>query len=251
MRASLIITAALLAFASRTSAETSSHQHWAYEGHDGPSHWANLDPGYHVCGTGHRQSPIDIHRKAATPKDLPALVFDYRPAPLDIVDNGHTVQVNYAPGSALLIGGKRYELIQFHFHHPAEEAIDGKHFEMVAHLVHRDSAGELAVVAVPLKEGHENALIAALWSNLPKEGDHEPAHAKIDINAGDLVPADHSYYAYSGSLTTPPCSEGVRWSVLEKPMEVSKAQIATFAKRYPDDARPVQSLNGRDVFVSK
>jgi len=232
-------------------AETGTHHHWSYRGHNGPPHWAELDPAYRACGAGDRQSPIDIRRKDAKAKVLPPLVFNYRASPLAIIDNGHTVQVNYAPGSALVIGGRRYELVQFHFHHPAEEAFDGKRFEMVVHLVHKDSAGQLAVVAIPLKLGHENPLIRALWANLPKEGDHEPAQRKIAINAEDLIPMDHHYYAYSGSLTTPPCSEGVRWSVLRTPVEVSKAQIAAFAKRYPDDARPLQQLNGREVLVSR
>lgn len=249
MRTTLIVVAALAGVPA--AAEPGAHGHWSYSGHQGPSHWAELDPAYRACEAGHQQSPIDIRRKEATPEKLPPLEFQYRASPLDIVDNGHTVQVNYAPGSALLIGGTRYELVQFHFHHPAEEAFDGKRFEMVAHLVHKDSKGELAVVAIPLKEGRENPLIAALWKNLPKKGDHSEAHSKAAINVAELIPPDHQYYAYSGSLTTPPCSEGVRWSVLESPMEVSKAQIAAFAERYPNDARPVQKLNGRKVLVSK
>jgi carbonic anhydrase len=251
MRASLIVAAALVAIAPRTAAETAHRGHWTYEGPDGPSHWAQLDPAYRACEAGHRQSPIDIHRKEASPKDLPPLLFEYHASPLDIVDNGHTVQVNYAPGSALVIGGARYELVQFHFHHPAEESFDGKRFDLVAHLVHRNAKGELAVVAIPLKEGRQNPLIAALWSNLPKKGDHSEEHSKIAINVAELIPADHHYYAFSGSLTTPPCSEGVRWSVLEAPMEVSKAQIEAFADRYPNNARPVQKLKGREVLVSK
>ncbi len=251
MRASLIVAAVLVATAPRTAAETAHHAHWAYEGRDGPSHWAQLDLAYRVCEAGHRQSPIDIHRKDAAAERLPALLFQYHSTPLDIVDNGHTVQVNYAPGSALLIGGTRYELVQFHFHHPAEEAFEGKRFDMVAHLVHKNAKGEFAVVAIPLKEGRENPLISALWSSLPKKGDHAEAHSKTAINVGELVPADHHYYAFSGSLTTPPCSEGVRWSVLETPMEISKAQIAAFAARYPNNARPLQALNGRQLLVSK
>ena len=251
MRSSLIATVALIAIASPIPAESGPHGHWAYSGHDGPSHWAELDHAYRMCEAGHRQSPIDINRKDATPEKLPPLVFEYRASPLDIVDNGHTVQVNYAAGSALLIGGKRYQLIQFHFHHPAEEAFDGKRYDMVAHLVHKDAKGELAVVAIPLKEGRENPLIAVLWKSLPKYGDHAAAHSKAAIDAAQLIPTDHHYFSYSGSLTTPPCSEGVRWSVLKTPMEISKAQIDTFAERYPNDARPVQKLNGRQILVSK
>jgi carbonic anhydrase len=251
MRLSLSIAALLALPGLPALGETGAHHHWAYSGHDGPPHWAEMDQAYRACSAGHSQSPINIHRKDARARALPSLVFDYRPSPLEIIDNGHTVQVNYAPGSALIIGGRRYELVQFHFHHPAEEAFDGRHFDMVVHLVHKDSEGQLAVVAIPLKSGHDNPLIKALWTNLPKEGDHQTAHSKIAINAEDLIPMDHHYYAYSGSLTTPPCSEGVRWTVLRTPIEVSKAQIAAFAKRYPDDARPLQQLNGREVLVSR
>jgi len=252
MRIPMTIAAAVAAIATQASGEAGQkHHHWSYSGHDGPSHWGQLDSAYRVCETGKGQSPINIETKDVSPADLPPLVFNYRPVPLNIVDNGHTIQVNYEPGSALLVGGKRYELVQFHFHHPSEEVVDGKHFDMVAHLVHRDAAGQLAVVAAPLKVGRENPLLATLWSNLPKQGVHEPQMTKARINAGGLIPADHRYFAFSGSLTTPPCSEGVRWMVLKTPMEISKAQVAAFASRYSNNARPVQRLNGRHVLASK
>jgi carbonic anhydrase len=252
MRTSLLIATAFAAIAARSFAEAgASHHHWSYSGHDGPSHWGQLDAAYRACETGRTQSPIDIETKDVTPTNLPPLAFNYRPVPLSIVDNGHTIQVNYEPGSALLVGGKRYELVQFHFHHPSEEAVNGKRFDMVAHLVHRDAQGQLAVVAVPLKIGRDNPLLATLWSNLPKQGIHEPQVMKASINAGGLLPSDLHYYAFSGSLTTPPCSEGVRWMVLKTPMEISKAQVAAFASRYPNNARPEQRLNGRHVLASK
>lgn len=247
----LAIATVVAAIAVRSSAESEgAHHQWSYSGNEGPSRWGQLDVAYRVCETGKTQAPINIEKKDVSAAKLPQLVFNYRPVPLDIVDNGHSIQVNYAPGSALLVGGKRYELVQFHFHHPSEEEIDGKRFEMVVHLVHRDAAGQLAVVAVLLRVGHENPLLATLWSGLPKPGNHEPQITKAHINAGGLLPSDHSYYAFSGSLTTPPCLEGVRWMVLKTPMEISKAQVATFASRYPDNARPVQRLNGRHVLAS-
>jgi carbonic anhydrase len=247
----LAIATAVAAVAVRSSAEAGgAHHHWSYSGNEGPSRWGQLDSAYRVCETGKTQAPINIEKKDVSTAKLPQLVFNYRPVPLDVIDNGHTIQVNYAPGSALLVGGKRYELVQFHFHHPSEEEIDGKRFEMVVHLVHRDAAGQLAVVAVLLRVGHENPLLATLWGGLPKPGNHEPQITKARINAGGLLPSDHGYYAFSGSLTTPPCLEGVRWMALKTPVEISKAQVATFASRYPDNARPVQRLNGRHVLAS-
>src|SRR5215467_3658558 len=192
MRIPMMIAAAAVAvMATQALGEAGEkHHHWSYSGHDGPSHWGQLDSSYRACGTGKVQSPINIETKDVTPTDLPPLVFNYRPVLLNIVDNGHTIQVNYEAGSALLVGGKRYELVQFHFHHPSEEEVNGKQFEMVAHLVHRDADGQLAVVAVPLKLGRDNPLLATLWSNLPKQGVHEPQVTKARINAGGLLPSD-------------------------------------------------------------
>jgi len=219
--------------------------HWGYEGHGGPAAWASLSPEFSACKLGHLQSPIDIH--GAKVADLPAIRFEYRPSPLKIVDSGHTIQVNYAPGSAIEVGGTRYELIQFHFHRPSEEKIDGKAHAMVAHLVHRDAAGKLAVVAVLLDKGGASALIDTLWKNIPKEKEKERDVADVQIDAGQLLPSDHRYYTFQGSLTTPPCSEGVTWFVLKTPVKIAEAQTATFARIYPHNARPAQPLHGRLV----
>jgi carbonic anhydrase len=170
---------------------------------------------------------------------------------LRLIDNGHTVQVNYAPGSSITVDGARYELVQFHFHKPSEEKIDGKAFDMVAHLVHKDAQGHLAVVAVPLAKGSENQLIATLWKNLPHEKEHEAKLDSVSINVADLLPSKRGYFTFEGSLTTPPCSEGVRWFVLKQPTSISAAEIAAFGKLYPMNARPVQSLNGREVRASR
>jgi carbonic anhydrase len=231
-------------------ASDASH-HWSYSGHSGPSHWAQLDSHFAACGAGKAQSPIDIHTHEVQPSALPALVFRYQPSALHLADNGHTIQVNYDAGSALLVGGKRYELVQFHFHRPSEEKIDGKRFDMVAHLVHRDANGELAVVAVPLRSGQANALVETLWKNLPKHAEQEVTSKDVHINAASLLPKNHGYYTYSGSLTTPPCSQGVRWLVLKTPSTLSSHEVSTFAARYPNNARPTQLLNGRHVLSSK
>jgi carbonic anhydrase len=241
----------MAAVAGSLSARAEPHHHWSYSGEGGPSHWAELDAKNAACGTGKSQSPIDIHTRKTHRKDLPALVFDYRPTPLHIIDNGHSIQIDVESGSSLRIGGKAYQLVQFHFHHPSEERINGKSSEMVAHLVHRDSAGKLAVVAVLLNAGKPNATVESLWSHLPKQKNHEMDFESVRIHPAGLLPADHSYFTYTGSLTTPPCSEGVRWFVLKSPSTLSKSEISTFARRYPNDARPLQMLNGREVLTTK
>lgn len=243
--AAALVTVALGTFGSEGA------PHWSYGGRTGPAHWAALENGYGTCGAGREQSPIDIRPRSAIKARLPAITFDYQPAPLKIVDNGHTIQVNYAPGSFITVDGKRYELQQFHFHKPSEEAIDGKHADMVAHLVHKDDQGHLAVVAVLLEAGKVNPMLAAVWNNLPARKNSEVDAPDVQVNAADLLPADHGYYTFAGSLTTPPCSEGVTWFVLKRPAAVSTGQIARFAHSYPMNARPLQPLNGRVVQESE
>lgn len=219
---------------------------WTYGGAHGPTHWSELDPEFSVCKTGHFQSPIDI--RGATPADLPPITFDYHDSPLKIVNNGHTIMVTPTAGSSISIGGKRYELVQFHFHHPSEEKVGGKQYDMVVHLVHKDSDGHLAVVGVLLKAGKaDNALIDKLWAHLPKKPDEENTVAPLLINADQLLPAQHGYYTFPGSLTTPPCSEGVTWYVLKEPVTISAKQVAQFAKIYPNNARPLQAIADRPL----
>jgi carbonic anhydrase len=231
------------------AAQQPSPPHWTYEGEHGPGHWAHLDPAYETCGVGKHQSPIDV--RGAKPADLPAIAFAYQPSPLKVIDNGHTVQVTYAPGSFITVGDQKYELQQFHFHHPAEEKVNGKSFPMVAHLVHKSAEGKLAVVAVLLADGQANPFIGEIWKHLPAEEGNESAPDGVSVDATRLLPANRGYYTFTGSLTTPPCSEGVTWFVLKTPARISKDQVATFAKKYPHNARPVQPLNGRDVQATK
>ena len=209
------------------------HHDWDYGKEHGPRHWGDAKPEFAACKTGKTQSPIDI--RGATP--------------LHIIDNGHTIQVNYGAGSSITVGNERYDLVQFHFHKPSEEKIDGKGFPMVAHLVHKNSQGALAVVAVLLAEGSANPLVQTLWTSLPAEKEKEKAVGQVSINAAGLLPRKHGYYTFPGSLTTPPCSEGVTWFVLTSPMHVSKAQLDRFGKVYNGNARPVQPLNGRTIKV--
>jgi carbonic anhydrase len=225
--------------------------HWNYRGATGPGRWAQLGSEFGACRPGRAQSPIDIRQDTVQKAELPPIVFAYKRSPLKVIDNGHTIQVNYAPGNTIDIGGHRYELVQFHFHRPSEEKIDGKHYDMVAHLVHKDAEGRLAVVAVLLAPGAINRMVAAVWSNLPSHKETEVAVQGVEIDASDLLPSDRAYYTFDGSLTTPPCSEGVTWFVLKHPSTLSNGEIERFARAYSMNARPVQPLNGRRVRASQ
>jgi len=218
--------------------------HWDYAGPAGPAAWGSLNPGFATCARGERQSPIDIREGLRV--DLEPIRFDYRPVPFEVIDNGHTVQVNVGPGNAIEVNRQRYELLQFHFHRPSEERVDGRRFEMVAHLVHRSPEGRLAVVAVLIEAGGQHPLIQQVWNSLPLEkGEPLTGPAPMDLNG--LLPEDRRYFTYMGSLTTPPCSEGVMWLVLKQPVDVAVEQIGLFARLYPMNARPLQATAGRRV----
>ena len=221
--------------------------HWGYEGAGGPTAWAALRPEYTQCASGSRQSPSDIRDGLAV--DLEPVRFDYQPSHFAVIDNGHTVQVNVAPGNAIEVGGRRYELVQFHFHRPSEERIDGRQFEMSVHLVHKDAEGRLAVVAVLLEKGPAQPVVQTVWNNLPLEKKEEVA-ARALLDPAGLLPADRRYYTYMGSLTTPPCSEGVQWVVMRTPATATAGQLDLFARIYPMNARPLQSAAGRRILQS-
>lgn len=219
-----------------------AHIHWAYDGAGAPENWSNLDPKNKVCAIGERQSPIDI--KDGIKVDLEPIKFKYQPSTFRIVDNGHTVQVEVGEGSISLTG-KTYELVQFHFHRPSEEKVNGQRFDMVVHLVHKSDEGQLAVVAVLLERGTENPFIQTLWNNLPLEKNAPVEPPELAINPLTLLPATRNYYTYMGSLTTPPCSEGVLWLVLKQPVQISNEQVGIFSRLYRHNARPIQSSAGR------
>lgn len=219
--------------------------HWGYGKEHGPSQWAEMNPEFETCRAGKRQSPIDI---AATEKaDLPAINFKYQASPLRIVNNGHTIQVNLPPGSAITIADHSYTLLQFHFHTPSEEAIRGKHHALVAHLVHKDAEGKLAVVAVLFDVGKSNEVLETVLAKMPREEGAEQTFEGMSVDPAKLLPSKRGYYEFEGSLTTPPCSEGVRWFVLKQPIMLSNQQMNAFRKLYPRNARPAQPLNGRIV----
>ena len=215
---------------------------WGYEGQFGPEHWAELKPEFAACSAGKRQSPIDIRDGISV--QLEPVQFDYKPSSFRVIDTGHTVQVNVSPGNSIEVMGKRFELMQFHFHRPSEERINGRQFDMVAHLVHKDLDGKLAVIAVLLDRGSVQPIVQTVWNNLPLEkGEEVVARATLDLNG--LLPAERGYFTYMGSLTTPPCSEGVLWMVMRNPVSISPEQISIFSRLYPMNARPVQSASGR------
>jgi len=222
-------------------------RHWDYQGAAGPDHWAELSAEFATCGHGSRQSPIDI--RDGIKVDLEPIAFAYHPTGFRVIDTGQTVQVDVDPGSSIEVLGRHYELQQFHFHNPSEERIDGRQFAMVAHLVHKSADGRLAVVAVLLEPGSANAIVQAVWNNLPLEKG-EPVVARKRLEIAALLPEDRGYYTYMGSLTTPPCSEGVLWMVMRQPVQLSAEQIAIFARLYPMNARPVQRLGGRLIKAS-
>ncbi len=201
-----------------------------------------------LCGLGHRQSPIDI----VTPvrSALPALEFRYREAPLKIANDGHTARVRFANDSRLLIGQNSYTLEQLHFHTPAGDRLAGEEFPLAAHLLHKSSAGQLLAVVVLFRQGTANPVLADLWPRIPArvDGDHLVAEASVD--ASRLLPANHSYYRYEGSLTASPCTEGVTWLVLKQPLQLSGEQLAYWHERFVNNMRSPQPLHGRIVLES-
>jgi carbonic anhydrase len=235
----------VLSMASSQEHQAGAGHDWSYSGATGPEHWGDLGSQNAACKLGREQSPIDI-RDTEEGKAQP-VDFNYQPSPLNIINNGHTIQINYAPGSKISVDGKEYEVVQFRFHHPSEEKVQGKVYDMVTHIVHKDSEGHLAVVAVLMQSGKENPFLRSLWTHLPSTPGKEQSVGDVSINVADLLPATTGYYTFEGSLTTPPCSEGVRWFVLKSPVEVSPAQLAAFAKLYPHNARPIQPTNGRRI----
>ena len=228
--------------AKRAAAAPAPQLGWSYAGEGAPSRWSKLSDDYGLCEQGQRQSPIDIRDGIGV--DMEPIGFDYRTAPFRILDTGRTIQVGANEGGSIKVMGRTYRLTQIHFHHPAEERIDGRSFEMSMHLEHRDEAGRLAVVAVLMERGEEHPVIQTFWNHLPLETNNELA-STTPVNLSQLLPEARDYYAYMGSLTTPPCTEGVLWLVMKQPLRISAEQLAIFARLYPNNARPLQAVKGR------
>jgi carbonic anhydrase len=240
-------SAAVPASSGAAHGSTRGSMHWSYSGQVGPQAWGGLRPEFGLCAKGERQSPIDIREGIAV--DLEPIQFRYQPSGFSVIDNGHTVQVNLAPGNTIEVGGRRFELFQFHFHRPSEERIDGRQFELSVHLVHKDSEGRLAVVGVLLGKGAAQPVVQTVWNNLPLER-HQDVKARATLDPSELLPQDRRYYTYMGSMTTPPCSEGVQWLVLRQPVSAAPEQIDIFSRMYPMNARPVQNAAGRRILQS-
>jgi carbonic anhydrase len=224
-----------------TSAPTAVH--WTYEGEDGPAHWGELSPKYAACADGKTQSPIDL--TGAEDKDLANIVFHYQPSKVNLINNGHTIQVNYDSGSYIEVDGVRYDLAQFHFHAPSEHSVNGKLAAAEVHFVHEDANDKLAVVGILIEKGAQSPAVQAFWDKLPTEAGPQQT-LTTQANAADFLPAVQTTYRYDGSLTTPPCSEGVKWMVMTTPITFSEAQIEAYSKLFEHGTnRPVQELNGR------
>ncbi len=240
----------LLIFVTVAAVAEDHPPHWSYSGATGPAHWGDLSPDYLSCKTGKAQSPIDITQAIPLPVSFTA--HRYRSVPVSVVNNGHTIEVDVPPANYFIIQGKYYELQQFHFHAPSEHAFHGRRADMVAHMVHKAADGEIAVIAVPMVIGaYPNHLISTLWEAMPRRAG-ESARPWRRINPARLLPTDrHRYYTYTGSLTTPPCTEGVRWLVMAEPITVTAAQVAQFKALIGPNTRPLQPLNGRPVFYNR
>jgi carbonic anhydrase len=220
--------------------------HWTYEGHGGPAEWGDLAPEYAVCGRGHEQSPVDLTQPIGA--ILPDPLISWRPVPLKVLNNGHTIQVDAADGGSMILDGVAYTLLQYHFHHPSEHTIEGVAFDMECHFVHKAADGGLAVLGLMITKGETNPALEAIWRLMPAmAGERAAADSPFDPLA--LLPASHITFRYAGSLTTPPCSEVVHWAVLRRPVTASAAQIERFASLFPNNARPVQPLNRRKLLL--
>lgn len=219
--------------------------HWEYVGETGADKWGGLAPEYELCGAGKMQSPIDL--ADGFQADGASISLNYGPSALNIIHNGHTIQANFQPGSSMTVSGKRYDLLQVHFHTPSEHAYAGERAAMEAHFVHKSAEGKLAVLGVMMEMGADNAPLESLWKHMPASAGPAQDVAGATIDAKAFFPASLKYHRYMGSLTTPPCSEGVNWFVLDQSVTVGKAQLEKFASAVSANARPLQPVNNRLV----
>ena len=246
----LLATLFLLTASLSHAAETVK---WGYEGNEGPLFWADLSPDFSLCRSTDQstQSPVDISTYAKS--DLGKIRFDYKKEIVRVINNGHTLEFITSDKSSITVAGKKYTLVQFHFHTPTEHTIKGKPLDMVIHLVHKAADGQLAVIAVLMKKRKKgNKLLDRLFAYFPGTVDEEVVIASAKYNPEKLLPEEtEKYYNYSGSLTTPPCSEGVNWLVMAKSSKVSMAVYDKFHSTFHNNVRPVQPLNGREIILNK
>ena len=233
--------------AEQPGADSHGEVHWSYDGENGPQNWSRLKPEFNLCGLGKRQSPIAIQSDTTLQGPAEPLQFIYTPSLATVVNNGHTVQVDVEGDNSITVRGSNYKLLQFHFHTPSEEMINSRRYAMVAHLVHKNETGQLAVVAVLLEQGDANPLMDKVWTYMPLDTNDRVRMPDGLLDLNEILPKDQRYYQFMGSLTTPPCSEGVLWMVLKQPVKISAAQYKLFRQQFPLNARPVQPVNGRVV----
>jgi carbonic anhydrase len=260
LAALLVVGGAAVAVASEPGDGPSEHSsiHWGYSAENGPARWDALSPDWALCGKGRSQSPVDLG--GAKPAAAVELSFGYQPASLkiihhehvvDVLNNGHTIQVNYDEGSTIDIQGTRFELLQYHFHTPSEHTVAARHFPMEMHLVHQSQSGEVAAVGVFIEAGAHNAAFEPVWEHVPKETGKQEHLEHVVVDVDQLLPRDRRTYRYPGSFTTPPCSEGVHWLVFVEPIQLGQEQIDAFRAVVKDNNRPVQPLEGREVLIER
>lgn len=228
--------------------ETETHPHWTYTGYTGPENWGELSPEFETCKTGLNQSPINL--KESLKSDLKPIAINYQNSPLNIINNGHTIQINYSSGSTINVDNETYDLLQFHFHNPSEHRLEGNSFPLEIHLVHRNQYGKLAVLGIFIESGKHNNNLDPILTAIPNNSGPEKAFPKTVINVKNLLPPVNGFYRYFGSLTTPPCSERVRWIVFEQAIQADSQQIATLSKVLGGNNRPIQELNERFLLRS-
>ncbi|MDS9473153.1 carbonic anhydrase [Sporosarcina pasteurii] len=230
--------------------DVTSTAQWAYDADIGPDHWGELDNSYGACMNGSEQSPINIEStQVKTSEELENIDIQYESTQFSIMNTGHAVQANPATtNNSILVEGKEYTLAQFHFHTPSEHQLNSQYFDMELHLVHQDANGDLAVLGVMIQEGEENEALASIWGVLPENETEEDVDVEEAIDLQALLPSNQKSFHYNGSLTTPPCAEAVKWIVFEEPIEMSKEQIQAYQEIFPDNQRPVQPLNDREIF---
>lgn len=246
----LAVVMLIVVFNPHASLSKEEETEWGYGGAANPTQWSELSPEFVSCELGRDQSPINLSQIEEGEVADAKIEFNYRQTSATVVDNGHTIQVNYEPGNTISINGEVYELLQFHFHTPSEHQIENESLPMELHLVHQNEAGELAVVGVLMDVGAKNSLIADIWEAIPQGGKKAKGNG-ITVDAANLLPENKTFVSYQGSLTTPPCSEQVSWNLMLEPIKLSSSQIETFESIYSYNARPVQPLNGRLIEINR
>ena len=242
-----VLAALFLGTAAMAAAQNPAN--WSYEGKNGQLAWSKLDPSWGACAKGHEQSPIDI-RGAKLDKTLKPIEFHYMSGPVTLENTGLTIVAHVDRGSYIMVDGVRYDLVSFDFRHPAEEPVKGRYSDMSIHLLHKSADGKMVIVAVRVVEDRSlgNAILAMLWDHLPKVA-HKTETITDLVNPGGLLPADRSYWTYTGSLTTPPCTEGVQWFVFEQELGISRTQLRTFSSMFKMDTREPQDPHGRKILA--